>query len=629
MNRFTFLLALLRQHALSYLAGLAMLGATLWMTLAIPGYLREAIDILADNPDPAGVQFLNRIAWILAFAVGIIGTRTGSRLFFFVPGRRVEYDLKNRLLTHLTGLQRAFFLENPTGAIISRINNDINGVRMLMGFGLMGAASSIATLTLAPYFMYSISPRLTLYCALPIAAAFGVLQIAVRRLRREQQFQMKAMQDLSDFTVESYSGIDVLKSFRALDWAGQKASSLTRDVRDSAIRMSNVRAFFMPILTHIANGLKVMLVLVGGVMVVGEEMTMGGFMAYLLYLSMLVPPLMGMTFMMFVIQRGSTALSSLETIFNTQSGLPEPDPEVGAALGTPLAEGLRVSGLSFAYADNPGQTVLEDLSFEVRPGEIVGVFGSVGSGKTTLVNLLNGYLTPPPGTAFLDGLDFNALGQEVVRGHVVTVTQEPFLFSDTIRENITFTATEIGTEIGTEISTEIGRETGTERDEESREEALRRSEESAVESAVDSAALRPDLAQFPAGLDTQVGEKGITLSGGQKQRISLARSILKPSSLLILDDVLAAVDHETERYLIERIYGFQQARSTLIVSHRISALERAHRVLVLEGGRLTAVGSHTELIAREGLYRQSWLLQSEEESPPPATEGGDHREGRP
>ncbi len=145
---------------------------------------------------------------------------------------------------------------------------------------------------------------------------------------------------------------------------------------------------------------------------------------------------------------------------------------------------------------------------------------------------------------------------------------------------------------------------------------------------MESAALQPDLAQFPAGLETQVGEKGITLSGGQKQRISLARSILKPSSLLLLDDVLAAVDHETERFLIDRIYGFQQARSTLIVSHRISALERAHRVLVLEGGRLTAVGSHEELIAREGLYRRAWLLQSEEESSPLPPQTGDSPEGR-
>lgn len=620
MNRFTFLLALLRQHALSYLAGLAMLSATLWMTLAIPGYLQEAVDILADNPDPTGRQFLNPIAWILAFAVGIIFTRTGSRLFFFVPGRRVEFDLKNRLFTHLTGLQRNFFLTNPTGAIISRINNDINGVRMLMGFGLMGAASSAAMLTLAPYYMYSISPRLTLYSALPIAVAFGVLQVAVRRMRREQQRQMKAMQDLSDFTVESYNGIDVLKSFRALGWAGDKSLALSRDVRDSAIRMSNVRAFFMPILTHIANGLKVMLVLVGGVMVVEGEMTMGGFMAYMLYLSMLVPPLMGLTFMMFILQRGSTALSSLETIFNTQTGIPAPDPAVGMALGEPLIQGLRVEGLSFAYADNPGQSVLEDLSFEVRPGEIVGVFGSVGSGKTTLVNLLNGYLTPPAGTVFLDGLEFNALGQALVRRHVVTVTQDPFLFSDTIRENITFTATEIDTEIGAEIGAEIGTETGTETGAETSEEALQR--------AVESAALQGDLAQFPAGLDTQVGEKGITLSGGQKQRISLARSILKPSSLLILDDVLAAVDHETERFLIDRIYGFQQARSILIVSHRISALERAQRVLVLEEGRLTAVGSHEELIAREGLYRRAWLLQSEEESSPPPPQSGDAPEGR-
>jgi ATP-binding cassette subfamily B protein len=590
MSRSQFFLVLLRRHALSYLAGLVMLGLTLGMTVSIPRYLQEAIDILRGNPDPAGREFLSRITWILVFAVAIIATRTGSRLLFFTPGRHVEFDLKNQLLEHLTGLQRDFYLKNPSGAIISRINNDVTGVRMMMGFGLLQVASSFGALSLAPYYMYRISPALTLYSVLPVLGAFGLLQWGTRRLRGEQMNQMHALQALSDFTVESYNGIDVLKSYRHFGWVEGRFTELSHAVRNSAIRMSNLRSFLMPVLNHIGNGLKVFLVFYGGVMVVRQGMTMGQFMAYALYLAMLVPPLMGLTFLMFMLQRGLTAMDSLEAVLHMQPGLPPPRPESQAALPAELRQGLRVRGLSFAYPDDPGRKVLDGVSFEVRPGEIVGVFGTIGSGKSTLINLINGYLGPPPGAVFLDGVDVTELGHALLRRHVVTVTQEPFLFSATIRENIAL--------------------------------AARGLDDAAVERAARAAALGPDLKRLPAGLDTQVGEKGITLSGGQKQRIALARTLLKPCDLLILDDVLSAVDHDTERYLIDQIYGFRHARALLIVSHRISALERARRILVLDAGRLVDVGTHEELTLREGPYRQAWLIQSEQLPSPAGPPGG-------
>ena len=584
MQRYRFLLSLLFQHSLSYLAGAVMVGVTLYMTLNIPEYLQQAIDILRNDPDPSGGAFLNKIGWILMFAVAIMVTRTLSRILFFTPGRAVEFDLKNRLLAHLLTLQRDYYLGNPTGSIISRINNDINGVRMMMGFGLLQVMSSLSMLSLAPFHMYRISPSLTLYVAIPIMLAFGLLQMTVWRLRGLQQMQMRSMQELSDFTVESYNGIDVLKSYRVFGWAEGRFEELSRLVRDTALRMSVMRAFFMPILSHMVNGLKVMLVLVGGVMAVRSEITMGQFMAYSLYLTMLVPPLMGMTFMMFVLQRGFTALGSLETVFNTVDGLPPATPGAEEELPEELQDGLSVSHLSFAYSDEPEKPVLKDLSFHIKPGEIVGVFGPVGSGKTTLVNVLNRYLEPPPNTVRLDGVDITEFSQQRLRASVVTVSQEPFLFSDSIRENIRFANTD---------------------------------QDHAVQQAALDAALVEDLERFPAGLDTLVGEKGITLSGGQKQRISLARSILKPCELLILDDVLSAVDHETERYLIDRIYDFQHARALLIVSHRISVLERAHRVLVLEDGALVASGRHEELIERPGPYRTAFNLQRESKEDDP------------
>jgi ATP-binding cassette subfamily B multidrug efflux pump len=578
----------MREHLWSYLFGAIFLGLTLWMTFAIPRYLADVIDLLAQGAnadvnsspamgsDPSNNVYAALLGWIVAFAIAIVVTRTSSRLLFFVPGRRIEFDLKNRLLAHLSTLQREYFLNNPSGAIISRMNNDINGVRMLLGTGIMMLLTSVGTLTLAPYYMYQISPRLTLYCALPVIAGFALLQIGIRHMRAQQVLQMSELQRLSEFTVESFSGVDVLKAFRTYGWAQEKFDGLSAGVRDASIRMSTVRAYFMPILLHITNMLKVMLLLVGGTLVIREGMSLGEFTAYMLYLSMLVPPLMSMTFLLFVLQRGFTGLTSLLSVFDTEPGRPAPSQDV--RLDERLHLGLEVRGLTFAYADEPKVNVLEDISFAVGVGEVVGVFGSVGSGKSTLINLINGYLDAPPGTAFLDGIDTTVLGQAAVRAHVVTVAQEPFLFSDTINKNIALAVDDVDAPVLTR--------------------------------AVRSAALEPDLLRMPSRGETMVGEKGITLSGGQKQRVALARAALVPCDLLLLDDVLSAVDHETERFLIQQIYKFDNAASTLLVSHRISALQRADRIVVLHQGRLVDQGRHDELIGRPGPYADAWALQA-------------------
>ena len=580
-QRFRYLLGLFGEQARLLAAGTAFLAATLWMSLAIPRYLQEAIDLLA--ADQSGSAFFAKVWLILGFAVAMVLTRTVARLLFFIPGRRVEFDLKNRLLAHLLGQDRGYFLANPTGELISRINNDVNGVRMLVGMGTMMLIQTVGTLTFAPWYMYEISPRLTVYCAAPIAVGFLVLQLAVQRMRRNQERQMKALQGLSDFTVESYGGLDVLKSFRGLGWAERRFAASSGEVRDAGLGMTTVRAWFFPLLSHLVNGLKVMLVLVGGFMVVGGEITIGDFTAFAVYLSMLVGPLMGATFLMFLLQRGMTSLGSLLEVL---AAAPErAAPRAGAPLPDRLVEGLAVEGLRFAYPDEPGRPVLDGVSLRVAPGEAVGVFGPVGSGKTTLVNLLNRHLAPPPGAVRLDGVDVRDVEAGELLRRVVTVTQEPFLFSDTVRANVAF-----GVDEGEGAEARAG----------------------SVEQAVEDAALGPDLARMPMGLETLVGERGITLSGGQKQRVALARAMLKPCELLILDDVLSAVDHDTERVLADRIHGLAGARSLLIVSHRISVLERADRVVVLDRGRVVDEGRHDELAARPGPYREAWRRQADE-----------------
>ena len=635
-QRFRYLLGLFREHLGLLAAGAAFLAATLWMSLAIPRYLQEAIDLLA--ADQSGSAFFVKVWLILGFAVAMVLTRTISRLLFFIPGRRVEFDLKNRLLAHLLGQDREYFLANPTGELISRINNDVNGVRMLVGMGTMMLIQTVGALTFAPWYMYEISPRLTVYCAAPIAAGFLVLQLAVQRMRRNQERQMKALQGLSDFTVESYGGLDPLKSFRGFGWAERRFTALSGEVRDAGLGMTTVRAWFFPLLAHLVNGLKVMLVLVGGLAVVGGEISIGDFTAFAVYLSMLVGPLMGATFLMFLLQRGMTSLGSLLEVLAAEPERPAARP--GASLPARLAEGLAVEGLRFAYPDEPGRPVLDGVSLRVAPGEVVGVFGPVGSGKTTLVNLLNQHLAAPPGAVRIDGVDVRDVEPRALLRHVVTVTQEPFLFSDTVRANVAFGVDEgAGAGGGGEGAGRRREGAGREAKRAGREgkdagtaSAVTRTDSEAlavpVERAVADAALGPDLARMPAGLETMVGERGITLSGGQKQRVALARAILKPCSLLILDDVLSAVDHDTERFLVERIHALAEARSLLVVSHRISVLERADRVVVLDRGRVVDEGRHHELAARDGPYREAWRRQADEAAGRRADETARQQAGR-
>ena len=630
-RRLRYLVGLMREHAWSLGAGAGFLGLTLWMSLAIPRYLQEAIDLLA--AERSGSEVLFRVWLILGFAVAMVLTRSVSRMLFLVPGRRVEFDLKNRLLAHLLRQDREYFLANPTGELISRINNDINGVRMLLGMGTMMLIQTAGTLTLAPWYMYRISPQLTLWCALPIAVGFVVLQLAVRRMRHNQQWHMKALQELSDFTVESYGGLDPLKSFRGLGWAQGRFAALSGSVRDAGLGMATVRAWFFPLLTHLVNGLKVLLLLVGGIAVVAGEITIGAFTAFMVYLSMLVGPLMGATFMMFLLQRGMTSLGSLLEVFAAEPVRPVLRP--GAALPARLAEGLAVDDLRFAYPDEPAQPVLDGVSLRVAPGEVVGVFGAIGSGKTTLVNLLNHHLVPPAGAVRLDGTDVRDVEPGELRRQVVTVTQEPFLFSDTLHANVAFGVQAEASEAGRDLWAGAQQGSGPGRKAHARGADRRAGGASAravgpdaqvaaeaaaggdaldamVERAVADAALGPDLERLPAGLRTVVGERGVTLSGGQKQRVAFARAILRPCELLILDDVLSAVDHDTERVLVERIHALTEARSILVVSHRVSVLERADRVVVLERGRVVDEGHHRDLAARAGPYREAWLRQERE-----------------
>ncbi len=579
LSNLRFLLGHWHRHRLTYSMGVLAMLATNYVFVLIPQYIQKSIDVLAGNLEATDRQLLGYIGLILALSVAVVGVRTLSRILFFNPGREVEREIKDQMYDKLTRLGRDFFAQNSTGAIISRINNDINGVRMVSGFGIMQIFNILFALTLTPYMMWQLSPRLTLYAALPVLVVFVLVRIGMMIMVRSMNARQEALQNLSGDTVAFLTGVSVIKSNEMHPWAGRKFRASNQRLLDQTLRIARVRSFVMPLLGNLDQILKVMVLLVGGLMVIREGFTIGQLTAFISYTALLAMPIMGLGWVITVFQEAFVGISSLQKVLSEPEEnadkrlLPQ---EQAEAL---FRDGLEVRGLGYAY---PGaeQPALSDVSFRVLPGQIVGVVGMVGSGKTTLVNCLNRYFDIPKGTVFYSGQDAALLDARSVRTVTRTVTQDVFLFSDSLENNIRFGSERFGPEQRKDL-----------------DEVVRQS------------ALAEEVKRFDKGLETLVGEKGIMLSGGQKQRISLARALYTPTELLILDDVLSAVDNDTERQLMRAIWGNRQAKSVLIVTHRLSVLEKADNILVLDQGRVAAQGTHEQLLQSSDFYRKALELQ--------------------
>ena len=559
--------------------------ATNWLAVTIPTYLKLSVDILSQGKDHLRSnldELYHYLIVMFVLALLVIVVRTCSRILFFNPGRSIEYKLKNDLFTHLTKLQRDYYDRNETGSIISRLQNDITGVRLICGFGMMQFFNIIASLSLTPYKMWELSPRLTLYCVVPVLMVFLIVRIGMKVVVGHTRERMSRLQSLSAFIVSSLSGIDVIKNYGLADWSEKEFDQHNQGLLNQSLRISFVRSFLMPILSNLENILKVLVLMVGGIYVIQGDFTIGEMTAFIAYTGLLTMPLMGLGWLTTLYQQGMVGMTSLETIINAKTPHEGMENLAAKTRKSLFDKGLTVKNLNFAYK---GETVLTDISFSILPGQTVGILGKIGAGKTSLVNCLNRYLEPPPGTVFLGDKDILKLSFEDLRRSVRTVSQDVFLFSESVEQNILF---------GQEATEHPGEEK--------------------VQNVVYESALRDEVEHFPEQLDTLVGEKGIMLSGGQKQRISLARSMMEPCDLLILDNVLSAVDYETERFLLGEILKRKHSRSLLIVSHRVQALEGADLILVLDEGNLVDQGKHNELIGRPGLYQQTWELQKAQQS---------------
>lgn len=565
---------LLRPHAGRYLLGILWLLGTDAAQLSIPWLLGHFTDRLkAGDLDRTGL--LLYVGAIVALAVFTAVFRFLWRMFVFGTSRVIEYEVRDRLFRHLQGLSANYFNRTKTGDLMAHATNDIQAIRGAAGPGVLmfadGSILSIATLVL----MFSLVDwRLAALGLLPLPLLAVAAQVLGRLIHDRFQAVQASFSGLTDRVQENYSGIRVVKAFVQEEAEKASFTRANRDYMEKNMRMIRVQALLDPIISLLAALGFVIVLGYGGLLVLDGRVFLGEFVAFNAYLGMLTWPMLAFGWVVNMMQRGAASLERINTILAEEPEIAEP---VHPAPVEALKGAIEFRNLTFRYRpDLPA--VLEEIDLEVRPGETVAIVGRTGSGKTTLSNLLLRLYDPPRGQLFLDGVDILDIPLRVLRRDIGYMPQDNFLFSKTIRENISF-APEAPEDM----------------------ESVRR--------AADLAQVTEDVEGFPQGFETILGERGITLSGGQKQRVGIARAVLENPAILILDDCLSAVDTETEARILEGLRRYMADRTTLLISHRISTVQHADQIIVLDQGRIVERGTHEELLGHHGEYYDLWRKQ--------------------
>ncbi|WP_320110370.1 ABC transporter ATP-binding protein [Draconibacterium orientale] len=582
LSKLKFLLKYTHQYRWWYTGGIIFLVLTVWTSVTIPGFIQKTIDLIAGGRAGNESEFHKNVLIIVGLAVGLILVRTLSRILIFFPARLIERQLKGEMFQKLASFGKDYYDKNSTGNIISRVNNDINGVRMITGFGILQIGNILLSLSLTPYMMWKLSPMLTLYCIIPMVVVFVIVRYGLKVMVKNTHARMDTLQKLSGKIISFLSGNSVIKSYNIYAHAEKKVETENILYYEASLKIAWIRSFVIPLLANLGQILKIIIFFVGGMYVINGKFTIGELTEYIAYAALLAHPIMGLGWVLTIFQQGMVGISSIQTIMD-RKGTDDDRKALPANQKEELfEEEIRVENLNYTY-HNGDKPVLKDISFSVKPGQIVGITGKVGSGKTTLIQCLNGYLRPGAGQIFYGDIDADSIRSEDIRSVVNTVSQEVFLFSDSIENNIGLTSDET-------------------------------IDEKRFDDVIYKSAFADELLRFPQKGKTMVGEKGIMLSGGQKQRISLARALYTQGELLILDDVFSAVDTDTERFLIKQIVENHAVKSLVVISNRISVLEKTDFTIVLEDGKMAAKGNHEELLKYSDFYRNIANLQKEGET---------------
>jgi ATP-binding cassette subfamily B multidrug efflux pump len=591
-------LAQLNHYYLKYkhlfLPGLLAAVASAAASILVPIVVRQAVDTIPrmvanyrafEGTAVGDYLYAQFFATLMGFAGLILVLSFFSGVFSFVmrqtvvvASRHIEYDLRNRLYDHLQRLSHGFYLQHSTGDLITRATSDIEQVRRYIGPALMYTTRAVVIIVMSMTVMFIISPGLTAYALIPmpflgISVFFVAKMVHQRSDALQEQYSM-----LTSRVQESLSGVRVLKAY-AREAAEQAAfEQESAGYRDRSLDLAMVDAAWRPVFLVLVGLSTIIVVWQGGRLVTEGAITLGNIAEYIIYVALMTWPVAAFGFVITMVQRAAASMTRLQRIFDA-----EPEVADGAQTREDLQTvqgAVTFEGVSFRYADDE-EPVLKDMSFHVAAGTSLGIVGRTGAGKTSMIELIPRLLQASEGRVLIDGNPVETYPLSVLRGSIGYVPQEVFLFSDTIAQNIAFGRMDASEEL--------------------------------IDRAAEEADLLANVQDFQNGFETFVGERGITLSGGQKQRTSIARALVREPSILILDDALSAVDVQTERNILGHLRQHFGKRTVVIVSHRISAVQDADQIMVLDDGAIAEQGTHDILLAREGLYANLYRKQLLEE----------------
>ncbi len=541
-----------------------------------PIVVQRAIDYLATDIEIN--TLLMYAGFIILIALGQGFFRFLMRQTVIVASRLIENDFRNELFAHLQKMSAKFFQNMPTGDIMARMTNDLNSVRAVLGPGIMYSINTIVTFAFVITMMLRISPLLTLFALIPIP----IMAILVNRFGMQIYKRYKEIQahfsKISTKAQENLSGIRIIKSYVQEKNEIEEFNRLNQEYIHKNMAYARVYAAFHPMMILIIGIGIILVLLIGGKLIINNVITLGEFVAFTMYLGMLIWPSIALGWVVGIFQQGKASMQRINEILYAEPDIA--DNEQTRKINNIIGD-INVLNLTFSY-EGSDQKILNNVSFKIEAGKILAIVGKTGSGKSTIINLLTRTFDPPPGTIFIDNVDIKEIPLNTLRSNVGYVPQETFLFSDTIQENISFGLEKAAMEV--------------------------------IEDAAKVTQIHESIIDFPESYETMLGERGINLSGGQKQRVSIARAILKSPKILILDDCLSAVDTITEEKILQQLKEIMKNKTCIWISHRISAIKDADKIIVLDDGHIAEEGTHDELLQLNGIYADLHEKQQLEEA---------------
>ncbi|MBI2608771.1 MAG: ABC transporter ATP-binding protein [Deltaproteobacteria bacterium] len=561
---------LLVKNKKSYFAGIFFLVTTVVLSVRIPYFLKEAIDAIRIQ-DSTTIQ---KMAFLIIGASFIFSiTRVFSRILMFNPGRRIEYEIRNKFFEKLLNSPLKYFQTTSIGDLMSRATNDLHSFRAMIGFAGLGLFNAVLTFAFVLVSMFSLSWKLTLVCIIPFPILIYGLKNIIKKFYLYANACQEGMADLSTKVQENFNGIHVIKSYVQEHNKYEDFKKLNQQYFSDCLRLAKVESVIFPLFRDLPNLILPLILVTGGYSIIGGNLSLGTLAAFVIYLKQLANPTMTFGWVINILQRGRSAFHRIIEVIHAPIELENTQTQ------NPIVGEVEFQNVSFRYLENQ-ENILENISFKLKPGQSLGILGKTGAGKSTLVNLLMRNEKPVSGNVLLDGKPIDHYALKALRDSIGYVPQSSFLFSKTLRENIYFGLKE------------------------------ENENENLLNKAIQKSHLAYDLDQLYQGVQTVVGEKGVTLSGGQKQRTAISRAIIGSHQIYIFDDAFSSVDHETEEEILKNLKDIFHDKICIFISHRISTLKLCDKIIYLKQGGISERGTHEELLENKKDYFRTFTLQN-------------------